>query len=148
MSLLMLSFVYISYPGYDAIVSQLESTQINNDTLKTDDLSVVFKEGVYTRIINVYEQNQNVETALCFQGDVNEKKYFVEDFYKPKILSQGPRHVHHEQCSQEIVMFHTHPKNRCTASSQDIETLNYAKTRNEDIIMIIMCNKNRFSIYN
>lgn len=147
MVFLITSFIYITYPSFDVIASNIESRPVQGNVLQTLDLTIHFNEGVYEEILEVYRRNQDVETALCFQGEAANNNYFVNSIYKPTIISQGPRHVTHEACSEEIVMFHTHPPQRCTASRQDIESLNNAKERNPDVIMIIMCDENRFSVY-
>ncbi|MFT4282874.1 MAG: hypothetical protein ACMXX6_00430 [Candidatus Woesearchaeota archaeon] len=147
MVFLISSFVYITYPSFDIIKSKIESRPLQGDLLQTPSLNIYFGEGIYEEILEVYKRNQNVETALCFQGNIQGNNYFVENIYKPNIISQGPRHVTHEACSEEIVMFHTHPYQRCSASRQDIQTLENAKLSNPEVIMIIMCEENRFSVY-
>ena len=92
-------------------------------------------------------QCQIFEFVLCLIGD-KEKDYIITEIYKPEIIRQMFNSVSFKQCSKEtLIVLHSHPNNRCIASSQDISMLNDLKNINQDSAMMIMCNQGRFSLY-
>lgn len=149
MLLLMVSYIWITFPLFDIISGRIASDVVQNNVLQTNDLTVYFQNDTINQIFSTYYSNQNVETSLCLEGDVENESYFVSRVYQPEIFSQSFRHVTHERCSENtILMFHTHPYQRCEASQQDIITLRNNQEINSDVAMIIMCGPDRFSVYN
>ena len=104
-------------------------------------------EFIYEKIKQYYFEYQTVEFVLCLIGD-KEKDYFITEIYQPEIISQMFNKVLFKQCSKEtLIVLHSHPNNRCIASSQDISMLNNLKNINQDSAIIIMCSQTRFSLY-
>src|SRR3989344_6097500 len=74
--------------------------------------------------------------------------YFIDDLYIPKIYSQKFNQVVAEPCSSDsLVSLHSHPFRHCLPSQQDFISFREFKERNEDGLMIVMCEKNRFGVY-
>ena len=46
-----------------------------------------------------------------------------------------------------LIMLHTHPFKHCEASRTDLNTLRKQKRVNENLLMIVMCEDNRYVIY-
>lgn len=149
MLILMVSYVWISFPLFDVISGRMASDVIQGNVLRTNDLTVHFQNDTLNEVLGAYYSNQDVETSLCMEGSVSDNNYFVSNVYEPEIFSQSFRHVTHARCSDDtILMFHTHPYQRCEASPQDIRTLESNQEINPEIAMIIMCGSDRFSVYN
>ncbi len=149
MVLLMSSYVYIGYPSFGVIEGRIVSDQVEGDRLELRGIEVVFEEDTLRDAILAWEDNPNVETSLCFHGEREGDIYIVNHSYKPEIESQSYNHVSHEPCDEDtILMFHTHPRSRCAPSQTDMRTLERTQERNPDVAMIIMCDYDRFSVYN
>ena len=149
MIFLMMSYVWITYPNFGIIQGWIASEPLQDDVLRTGDITVFFQGDTETEVVNTYRRNRDVETALCLEGNVSDNTYFVRNVYQPSITSQGFSHVTHSGCSSDtVLLFHTHPYQRCEASQQDIATLRRNQERDEDVAMIIMCSEERFSVYN
>ncbi len=148
LSLLMLSYIFIGFPMHNVISGQIRSESPEGHVLRTQGLELLFLGNTLETATDAWHDNPDVETTLCIRGERDGNRYILEDAYKPEIFEQSFTHVRHEPCDDEtILMFHTHPYKRCLASEADINTLRNAQRNNEDIVMMIMCEEDRFSIY-
>ena len=74
--------------------------------------------------------------------------YHIESLYQPVILSKSFSQVVFQPCSNDtLIMLHTHPYKECLASDTDLQTLNETKESDPKVLMIVMCESSRFSIY-
>ena len=148
LSLLIISYVFLGYPIYGIIIGQMSSSPVKGNVLSTHGVTIIFQGNTLQNSIDAWYNNPDVETTLCLRGRRDENTFIIDNSYQPKIFSQSYFHVSNEPCDDEtILMFHTHPYKRCIASETDLNTLEKAKERNQDIAMIIMCEENRFSVY-
>ena len=91
--------------------------------------------------------NLEVETSMCLKGTKGHN-YFISEIYEPDIIEQSYNHVSFRPCSEDtIIVLHTHPYKRCIASKQDLKMLGDLRERNEDALIMIMCEPTRFAIY-
>lgn len=135
-------------PFQHIIVGLFRSELISDNTLETQGIRVTFRGNSLDKMSDVWYNNPEVENTLCLQGSKEENSYIIDHAYEPKIYGQSYTHVSHEACdSSTIIMFHTQPYKSCLASETDMRTLERAKKRNPDIVMIIMCEGKRFSVY-
>jgi proteasome lid subunit RPN8/RPN11 len=147
MILLMLSFVLVSYPIGNIILGQLESDQLNGNRIDLDEFSIIFENGTEKEIKEIYFSEQKIEFSLCLLGRKQGNNYHINSFLKPNQVGRF-NHVSFEPCpSDTLILFHTHPYKSCIASSTDINTLEKSKEKNSDVIMVIMCEPERFSVY-
>lgn len=145
---LFLSITYLQYPLFGIIEGQIESRSVDNNILQMKDFRVVFTDNAMESLKDSFSINQEVETSRCLLGEKNGEDYFISEVYTPKIYEQSFRHVTSEPCSNNtLIMFHTHPYKSCIASSTDLNTLNSNQKTNPDMIMIIMCEPDRFTVY-
>ncbi len=151
MILLILSWGFMRYPINNIIEGQLRSTAIEGDRIILKELSIIFLNNTEHILSEMYSSEQEtklVETSTCLLGFKQDSRYYVESIYYPKIHDQSFRHVSFSSCPREtLVMLHTHPFKHCLASETDIETLEKAQKSNEKLLMIVMCEPNRYSIY-
>ncbi len=149
LSLLMASYVYITYPTLGILLGLISSETVTDDTLVFRDNIVIFENNTLENIRSFYEERQRHEFPLCLQGEIEGSTYVVKDFYEPLVISQSFANVRHESCTPEtIIHFHTHPHRRCQASNQDLISLRSQQEINPERGMLIMCEENRFSFYN
>ena len=148
--LLITSLIYVQYPVANIILGQIHSQAIDTTTriLEIDNTTLLFTQDLVDMMFATYRDNLNVETSLCLEGTTDGRVYNIISAYEPVIFSQSYTHVSHAPCSDEtIVMFHTHPYKSCLPSEQDLLTLQRnQELRNPDIVMLIMCEPNRFSL--
>ena len=137
----------VSYPIGNILLGQLESDPLQGDRINLDDFSIIFEDGLEKEIRNLYLSEQKVEFSLCLLGRKEGKDYYINSIFKPKQVGRF-NHVSFEPCSKEtLILFHTHPYKSCIASTTDLNTLKGSKERNSDVIMVVMCEPERFSVY-
>lgn len=143
---IMLSYFYLGYPVYSYVLGLAGSSTLSgNDVLFRDSHVVSFDDDTLTFLQELYDPFAD-ERALCLTGSVEGNEYVVSSFYEPLIFDSSWNFVSHSPCSSEtIVMFHTHPFSRCEPSSTDRNTLRLSQMNNPDVIMVVMCGRNRFS---
>ena len=146
--ILMLSFVIVSYPVGNILLGQLESEPLKEDRIDLEDFSIIFENGLENEIKNLYLSEQKVEFSLCLFGKKEEGDYHISSWYQPEQVGRF-NHVSFEPCTEEtLIIFHTHPYKSCIASQTDLNTLEKTKERNENVLMVVMCEPERFSVYN
>lgn len=149
MIFLIASFIYIKFPIFGVLLGQTQSRPLQGNVLSLKGVNVYLEGNSFDEIINTYNNNPSVETSLCLEGESRGNEYFISNAYEPKIISQSYTHVTHESCSVDtIILFHTHPYKSCLASDMDLNTLERNQISKPETIMIIMCEPNRFSLYN
>jgi proteasome lid subunit RPN8/RPN11 len=148
MILLMLSFVFVTYPIGPILEGKIESNLIKNNQIDVGEFTIFFEGNSYDKLLQVYNPDLEYEISLCLLGTKKGDDYIVSSLYEPKIYEQTFDHVSFEACNQEtIVMLHSHPYKRCVASNTDINTLASTQKVNPDVVMVVMCEPDRFSVY-
>jgi len=146
--LLMLSFVVVTFPVGDIIKGILQSAPLQENKLNLGELEIIFTDDALSRLQDIYFAEQKVEFSTCLSGTKAGSQYFINSLYVPIMMEQTFNHVRFERCTEEtLIMLHSHPYKSCVASETDIKTLNEMKRRNPDILMVIMCEPERFSVY-
>ncbi len=146
--LLILSFLYLEFPLFGIIWGQMESKPLQQNAIFVGNITVFFDAAALNTIQTEYANNQKAETSLCLLGSIQDNYYHITSAYKPVIITQSFSQVTFVPCSNDtIIMFHTHPYKSCIASDVDLNTLKENKLNNPYLLMIIMCEPSRFSIY-
>jgi proteasome lid subunit RPN8/RPN11 len=147
-ALLFISLIYVQYPLFNVIEGRIESRSPNNNVLELKDFNIIFSDNAMNSLSASFSVNQEVETVRCLKGSIEGNNYYITEVYTPRIYEQSFRHVSSEPCSDDtIIMFHTHPYRSCLASDTDLETLKSNQERNPNLVMVIMCEQDRFSTY-
>ncbi|MFW6231221.1 MAG: hypothetical protein ACOC32_04330 [Nanoarchaeota archaeon] len=148
-SLLMLSFIFLNYPVYSALINWLRSDSPSENILETHGFRIKFTGETLNQLKQAWKDNPYRETALCLRGKADGNTFRIASVYEPVIYEQSARHVIHAPCDPgtTVLIFHTQPYKRCIASQTDMRTLEHVQERNPDVGMMIMCEENRFSIY-
>lgn len=146
--LLILSYFLVSYPIFPILESIFESQESKGGEIKLEDFSIIFQENTFEYLQEIYLENQSVEFVACLKGEKIEGDYKINEIYQPYMNTQSFSHVSFKPCSKDtLILLHSHPFRRCIASQQDIKTLKELRGVNRDVIMVIMCEPNRFSVY-
>jgi hypothetical protein len=144
---LIISYFLVSFPIYSILESKYESVEIIENVITLDKFLIIFEDDTYTQLKELYSENLEAETSVCLKG-TKSQDYFISEIYEPDIIEQSYSHVSFRPCSEgTIIVLHTHPYKRCIASRQDLKMLKGLKERNEDALIMIMCEPTRFTIY-
>lgn len=109
---------------------------------------LVFEGNTLKGLKEIYYENPNVEFKACLRGNKINSVYYITKIVVPITYEQTYRSVTSEPCSPDsIVDLHSHPFRRCLPSDQDFNNFKLFKERNPDALMIVMCEDNRFGIY-
>ncbi|HLC37366.1 MAG TPA: hypothetical protein VJJ53_01145 [Candidatus Nanoarchaeia archaeon] len=126
------------------------SSSIDEDFTVTLDngRKVIFSNGVYKELKQIYFKEQKNEFKVCLIGNKIQNNYYINKLGTPRIISQDVFSVYAEQCSKEtLIPLHSHPFKHCIFSSQDIKSYEIFKEINKDAILGLMCEPARFSFY-
>jgi len=148
--LLLLMISYFTFGGFlqPILESYFISYPVENDMVFLQDGSrIVFAEGVYDELKEIWFSEQTHEFKACLLG---EKKgaYYVTGIERPEIYSQSFGHVSSDWCGEEtLITLHSHPKLWCRFSDQDIMSYKVFLGVNPDALLGLMCDTNRFNFY-
>lgn len=147
--LLIISYFLLSQSVFPLIESMAESrVSINNTIYVNPSMSIVFEEDTYGILQEIYSKDTSVEFAVCLFGKKEYNAYIISRLYVPEIIDQSFNHVSFKSCPREtIILLHSHPFRSCIASNQDLETLEILKRNNNHSLIMVMCDKNMFSVY-
>ena len=138
--ILMLSY-FTLYGVRDILEGLVGSHKIQDDKIYFSDKTISFENNTYNRLLEIYDRNPDREFKVCLTGEYD-TNYFVYDMYVPKTYEQQPSKVISETCDS-MISLHSHPKMFCIPSQQDFKTFKEEKSD----LMLVMCEKDRFTIY-
>ena len=148
---LIISYVVVDPRVGDIVGGLAESERLNLDTLSmpiNKEQTLTIAPEVYTELKKIYFDNVRHEFKVCLLGEINDQVYNITALVEPTIHSQSSFQVISDPCPDEtLVLLHTHPYKRCIASQQDIKSLKKFKETNEETIMGVMCEVDRFNLY-
>jgi len=147
MIFLMVSYAWINYDLDDIIVSLFKSKTLEeNKIIINETTSLTFKEESYQVLLKNYLENQDKEFKACLLGTIKENDYKITETIIPEMIKQSFNQVISKSCPEKtIAELHSHPYRRCIESEQDLKTKELINK--PETLMIIMCEKERFSFY-
>ena len=147
----LVSTYYVVFYGVDDVLSGLiQSYKIDDKlTLNFKENKIIFSKEAYDELNSIYDKNKELEFKVCLKGYVENKVYNINNILIPKTFSQKYNEVVSEKCDNNtLIDLHSHPFRRCLASFQDIINFKRLKITNENVLLAIMCEKDRFYLYN
>ena len=145
---LMFSFAIVTYPIGNILQGKIESNPLRDNVIELDEFSIIFEDKTLKELQKIYFDNPRVEFSSCLSGYKNFDNYIIGSLYTPEIFSQSYNHVNFNPCSEDtLIILHSHPYKSCIASTTDIRSLERTKELNPDVLMVIMCEPARFSVY-
>tara|TARA_Y100000034_G_C6879957_1_gene403027 strand:- start:166 stop:690 length:525 start_codon:yes stop_codon:yes gene_type:complete len=146
--ILMVSFVFVNSGGLRLIGWLDSSKEENNELDFSFDSKLVFVNNSLETLRGIYYENVGVEFKACLNGVKRNNLYEIDEVIVPITYEQRFNRVVAEPCTSEnLVSLHSHPFRSCLPSQQDFLNFERFKGRNKDALMIIMCEDNRFSVY-
>jgi hypothetical protein len=144
---LMLSFVFVTFPIDEILISNTQSTTIK-EGLVQEDITVSFEDEVYSELLTIYTNEQAHEFKVCLFGSVVGDEYYVDKLVVPETFSQTFNQVVSVPCDPfTIIALHSHPYKHCIASNQDLSNLEKAREVNPEAAIGIMCGPDTFNFY-
>ena len=132
----------------EIVAGWIESETVENGLVELEDFSVTFSNNTYEVLQGIYSDNQEYETKVCLFGFLENSRYNITYVYQPVIYSQQFNQVVSEACPDNtLVALHSHPYGHCIASEQDLSNLEVSKQVNENALIGVMCDYDRFSFY-
>lgn len=145
---LLLSYIFVTFPVGDILRGKLVSKVLDGNKLELREFTLFFENNTATELENYYHQQQKAEFSLCLQGKKEGSDYVVTSFYQPKMYRQAFNQVSFEPCDERtLLILHTHPYKRCVASQTDLNTLKKMQERSPDVLMVVMCEPKRWTVY-
>ena len=171
---LFLIFLMLSYIGpgewlFPFIAGRIESHQLDDDfSIQLNNITIAFHPPLYQELKQHYYAEQEKEFKVCLLGKkYGEKQDGARDGVQdelqrgaqgevlhltaavfPTMYAQSFNSVTSAPCPEgTLVALHTHPKDSCIFSEQDILSFEAAKRTSPNIIIGLMCNVDRFSFY-
>jgi len=143
--LFLITGYYLVYS--DALIGIVKSKTAKDNVMHANGLSVVFQNNTLELLQQEYVGNEEREIKACLFGEIGSNEYRVQRIEFPKVISASVAHIQTPGCSDDaIIDLHSHPINRCVPSQQDMRNLALNRQTNPELIMMIMCWKNRFSV--
>jgi proteasome lid subunit RPN8/RPN11 len=146
--LLVVSYIVVSFPVGNILRGQIESRPLLNEKIQLKNFSIMFEKDTEKIVESYYLNERRVEFSLCLSGRKEKGEYIIDIVYQPRQIEQSFNHVTFEPCKEnDLIILHTHPYKSCLASQTDLNTLEKSKEKNQDVLMVVMCEIDRFSVY-
>jgi len=130
----------------DALIGIINSKTVQDSVLQAKGVKIIFQNSTLELLQQEYLKNQKREIKACLSGKVENNEYIINSISFPKVLSASVAHIQTPGCHEAIIDLHSHPINRCVPSNQDLRNFGRNKRTNPELIMMVMCWKNRFSV--
>ncbi|MBU2633725.1 MAG: hypothetical protein KJ674_00615 [Nanoarchaeota archaeon] len=146
---LVVSYLLTNSSVRNVVVGLVESEKLVNYEVKiSEDNKLVFTESTYDQLMDIFDVHTEVEFKVCLKGEVIDGDYFIDYIYIPTTYSQSYNRVVAEPCSDDsLIDMHSHPLKHCLPSEKDLNNFENFKEKNENAMMAIMCQRDRFNFY-
>ncbi len=149
--LLLLASYFVFGPIEHTIRGQIASSAVENNEFEFGEYLLLFYNDTAQELESIYQEFQEekvVETSVCLKGVVVNKTYAIQEIFYPTIYEATFKSVRFAPCPKDtIVMLHTHPYKSCLASELDKETFAKNKKNSPDLLMLVMCEQRRYTLY-
>ena len=145
--ILILSFLLTNPEIRINIKGLIESSEINNEVVESGNITVIIPGNIYDELLQIKQENADLEFKVCLFADYDSGNYSVTSIYRPIIYTQEYDKVVSAPCPEDtLIDLHSHPYLHCSFSEQDVKSFEQSKNKNS--LMMVMCEDNRFNIYN
>tara|TARA_Y100000310_G_scaffold345665_1_gene467955 strand:- start:14893 stop:15465 length:573 start_codon:yes stop_codon:yes gene_type:complete len=147
--LLIVSYYSVSYGVSYILEGLIQSPSLDEDYgVEFKDFNIIFEKKAYGNLIKIYDENLELEFKACLKGLFVNNEYTINEIVIPKTYSQKYNQVIADPCdSNTLISLHSHPFRRCLPSQQDIKNFKLLKKENDNVLLGIMCEKDRFNFY-
>jgi len=147
--IIFITYIFTNAAGIDVLGGLISSSKLKENEVDFSlNGKVIFDDKTLDELKNIYFENLRNEFKVCLYGKKENNLYFINKLAVPKTYSKTFNQVIAEPCSDEaLISLHSHPYKRCLPSEQDFETFSKFKEKTPNALMVIMCEENRFYIY-
>ena len=149
--LILLVAYFVIGPVHSTIRGQIASSALQDNEYSFGEYLLIFYNDTAFELESIYREFQEVqlvETSVCLQGEVYDNTYGIQNIFRPRIIQATFNSVTFEPCPDNtLVMLHTHPYKSCLASDLDLETFQKNKERSPHLLMLVMCEQRRYTLY-
>lgn len=134
--------------GLPYVIGSLKSTPVEDGIISTGSVTIRFEGEALELLQSEYFNEYHREIRACLSGRIDGSDYYVSTVHFPRVIDASIQHIKSEACPQNtLIDLHSHPLNSCIASSTDLRSFAASKEINPNILMVIMCAKDKFSVY-
>jgi len=147
--LLIISFIVVGFPVGGIIRGQVSSNPLDHDVIKLENgREIIFVKTAAEELRQRYNQEEGQEFSVCLSGNFTDGNYYIDTIFQPQMYQRAFDHVIFSACPMNtLIMLHSHPYKSCLASATDLNTLEENKKDNPNLLMVVMCEPERFSVY-
>ncbi len=146
--ILMIASLALFSVGVERVISVVEAPRIGGNTIEMKGVRITLGENVLLRLRDEFLSHPEREIKACLYGNKKGTDYAITSITFPTVLSANVMHISTEGCpTSALIDLHSHPINQCIPSEVDINSYNARKGSNPDLVMMIMCNTDRFAVY-
>ncbi len=130
---------------YSAVRGLLVSSTLDGAKLSNNGITVVFENNTISELQREYLSNQEREIKACLKGSIENGIYHMREISFPEVISATVIHITTYGCDADtLIDLHSHPINRCFPSDVDFDGFREQKKINPDLVLAVMCSKDRF----
>jgi len=144
----MVTFIFGTFPIGDIQQGKTQSTLLQENMLILPEFSIIFENNTAQALEELYLEEQREEFSVCLQGTFENNIYSIHSLYQPFTYRRAFNRVAFESCdASTLIMLHSHPYKRCTASPTDLDTLKKSQGQNPLMLLVVMCEPQRYAVY-
>jgi hypothetical protein len=141
MLIIILSYMLTNYSVRTILAGKANSDVVNEGVLDSEYGMIVFTNGVYSGLKELYHENEK-EFKACVLGEYLDGQYILDELFLPKMHFQDYDQVISSPCPDgTLIDLHSHPQQHCTFSEVD---LNGFIPNEENTLLGVMCSDDRF----
>ncbi len=146
--ILILTYLLTNSEIRSIVESLLLSSKISENKVVLKGINITFTNESYDKLISIYNDNLDKEFKVCLYGKIENNNYVIEEVIQPKTYLQTFNSVIADKCDDDaLIDLHSHPFRRCIPSDVDVKHYLENKKYNSDLILGVMCEKDRFYFY-
>ena len=146
--LLFLSYLLFNSQVRDIFESLLVSEKLIDNKVVLKDINITFTNESYDKLISIYNENLDKEFKVCLYGKIENNNYLIEEVIQPRTYLQTFNSVIADICDNDaLIDLHSHPFRRCIPSDVDVNHYLENRKYNSNLILGVMCEKDRFYFY-
>src|SRR3989338_3009571 len=102
--LLMVSYIFVTFPIGDIIQGKTQSTLLQENMLVLPEFVIIFQNNTAQALEALYLQEQQEEFSVCLQGTYEQNRYSITSFYLPQTYQRTFSHVTFESCNASTII--------------------------------------------
>lgn len=143
-----LVYFLLGVPTFGRFLGIISAEEPEENVFSYGSVSITLDENIISYLNDNYDRQQEHESIYCLKGRIENDNYVISTLMEPEVISKSYAGVSFKPCPDDtLIMLHTHPIRDCVASETDLDTLENFKSKNDKILMAIMCDKNKVSFY-